>query len=141
MARMINSAGLALVKEYEGIRLEAYPDTGGVWTICWGHTKGVEEGDTASMEQCETYLEVDLMSAEQLVSRLVKVPLNDNQFSALVSFAFNEGAFPKSTLLKKLNARDYEAVPAELAKWIYDNGKIEPGLVKRRAAESALWTA
>jgi Phage-related lysozyme (muraminidase) len=143
MARMINSAGLALIKEYEGLRLEAYPDQADppIWTIGYGHTHGVKEGDTCNQFQADEWLEQDLIEAESKVLRLVKVPLTDNQFSALVSFAFNEKDFPVSTLLKKLNAGDYEAVLTELPKWKYAGHKVQPGLVKRRAAEAALWTA
>ena len=142
MARIINAAGLALVKASEGLRLEAYQDTSGIWTIGYGHTKRVKPGDSISAEQAELLLEADLMAAEEAVAGLVKVPLNDNQFSALVSFVFNAGAsaFAKSTLLKKLNEGGYGLVPACLKSWIFDNGKVQPGLVKRRAAEAALWS-
>jgi lysozyme len=142
MTRMINAAGLALVKDYEGLRLEAYPDTSGIWTVGYGHTAGVTEGDSVSAERAELLLEADLMEAERAVASLAKVPLTDNQFSALVSFVFNEGegAFAKSTLLKKLNEGGYALVPACLKSWIFDNGRVQPGLVKRRAAEAALWS-
>lgn len=142
MTRLINSLGLALVRQYEGLRLEAYQDTGGVWTIGYGHVRGVKKGDSISAEQAEQLLEADLMSAGADVSRLVKVPLTDNQFSALVSFVFNVGPeqFAKSTLLRKLNEGGYGLVPACLKSWIFDNGRVQPGLVKRRAAEAALWS-
>lgn len=139
---MINAAGLALVKDYEGLRLEAYQDSSGVWTIGYGHTASVRPGDSISAERAELLLEADLMEAERAVASLVKVPLTDNQFSALVSFVFNEGegAFAKSTLLKKLNEGGYALVPACLKSWICDNGRVQPGLVKRRATEAALWS-
>src|SRR4051812_5024619 len=138
MTRMINAAGLALVRAHEGLRLEAYQDGAGVWTIGFGHTQGVMPGDAISAERAELLLEADLMVAEAAVARLVKVPLTDNQFSALVSFVFNEGegAFAKSTLLKKLNEGGYGLVPACLRSWIFAGGKVQPGLVKRRAAEA-----
>lgn len=141
MAR-INAAGLALVKAQEGLRLEAYPDEGGVWTIGYGHTKGVKPGDVISGAQAEMLLDADLAEAERAVSDLVKVPLTDNQFAALVDFVFNEGAgaFAGSTLLKKLNEGGYALVPACLKSWIFDNGRMAQGLVKRRAAEAALWS-
>jgi lysozyme len=140
--RMINAAGLALVKAYEGLKLEAYRDTSGIWTIGYGHTAGVKPGDSISAERAELLLEADLIEAERAVSGLVKVPLNDNQFSALVSFVFNvgAGAFANSTLLKKLNEGGYGLVPACLKSWIFDNGKVQTGLIKRRAAEAALWS-
>jgi lysozyme len=141
MARMINSAGLALIKEYEGLRLEAYEDGAGVWTIGFGSTGNVHKGDTISAEQAEMRLEASLIEVEQAVSRIVKVPLTDNQFSALVCFAYNvgSGALEKSTLLKKLNEGGYDLVPSYLKSWIFAGGKVERGLVKRRAAEAALW--
>ena len=142
MARTINAAGLALVRAYEGLRLESYRDTSGIWTVGYGHTMGVKPGDSISAERAEQLLESDLMEAEQAVARLIRVPLTDNQFSALASFVFNEGegAFAKSTLLRKLNEGGYGLVPACLKSWIFDNGRVLPGLVKRRAAEAALWS-
>ena len=143
MTRTINAAGLALVRAYEGLRLEAYQDTSGIWTIGYGHTGGVKPGDCISREQAVHFLEADLAQAERAIDRLVHVPLTDNQFSALVSFVFNEGeaAFARSTLLRKLNEGGYGLVPACLKSWIFDNGKVLAGLVKRRAAEAALWGA
>jgi lysozyme len=142
MARIINYAGLALIKEAEGYRDHAYQDTGGVWSIGYGHTRGVKQGDTCNPSQAEYWLEADLMDAEAAVSKLVKVPLTDNQFAALVSFVFNVGSsqLEKSTLLRKLNEGGYDLVPACLKSWIFDNGKVQPGLVKRRASEAALWS-
>ena len=141
MAR-INAAGLALVKAQEGLRLEAYPDEGGVWTIGYGHTRDVKPGDAISSAQADLFLDADLADAERAVSDLVHVPLTDNQFAALVDFVFNEGAgaFAGSTLLKKLNEGGYALVPACLKSWIFDNGKVVPGLVRRRAAEATLWS-
>jgi lysozyme len=142
MTRTINAAGLALVREYEGLRLEAYQDTSGIWTIGYGHAGEVEPDDCISSARAEQLLKTDLAKAERTVAGLVKVPLTDNQFSALVSFVFNvgEGSFAKSTLLKKLNEGGYGLVPACLKSWIFDNGRVLPGLVKRRAAEAALWS-
>jgi lysozyme len=142
MTRIINAAGLALVRAYEGLRLEAYQDSGGVWTIGYGRTHGVKAGDHISAERAEHMLKADLMAAEASVSRLVNVRLTDNQFSALVSFVFNvgEGQFAACTLLRKLNEGGYGLVPACLKSWIFDNGRVQPGLVKRRAAEAALWS-
>lgn len=142
MTRSINAAGLALVRKYEGLRLEAYQDTSGVWTIGYGHTREVNPGDRITAPRAEQLLERDLRDAEKSVAGLVKVSLTDNQFSALVSFVFNEGAaaFARSSLLRKLNAGGYGQVPACLKAWIFDNGRVLPGLVKRRAAEAALWS-
>ena len=142
MTRTINAAGLALVRAYEGLRLEAYQDTSGIWTIGYGHTHGVKRDDSISAERAEQLLEADLMEAERAVAALIKARLTDNQFSALVSFVFNVGeeAFIASTLRKKLNEGGYVLVPACLKSWIFDNGKVLQGLVRRRAAEAALWS-
>lgn len=142
MTRLINSAGLALIKEYEGYVGHAYLDTGGVPTIGYGHTRGVKMGASCTPEQAEAWLQEDLASAEADVSKLVKVPLTDNQFSALVSFTFNLGGaqLGKSTLLKLLNAGNYAGAGSQFQFWVFDNGKKLPGLIKRRAAEAALWS-
>jgi lysozyme len=142
MSRVINSAGLALIKEYEGCRLEAYQDGNNIWTIGFGHTAGVKPGDTCSQMQADAFLEHDLIAAELSVSSLVKVPLTDNQFAALVSFTFNEGTgrLAESTLLKKLNQGGYDLVPACLKTWIFIGPNQSQGLIRRRAAEAALWS-
>lgn len=142
MPRLVNLAGLALIKEYEGFEDRAYLDTGGVWTCGYGHTRGVTQGTTCSPAQAEKWLEADMASAVMDVCKLVKVPLTDNQFAALVSFTFNLGgpALKKSTLLRLLNEGNYEAVPTQLKFWVFDNGKRLKGLERRRAAEAALWT-
>jgi lysozyme len=142
MGRLINSAGLALVKECEGLKLEPYQDTGGIWTAGYGHTRGVNQFTHCTPEIAEAWLEADLQQAEEAVCELVKVSLTDNQFAALVSFTFNEGqgSLAKSTLLKKLNEGGYSLVPACLKSWVFDNGKVIPGLVKRREREAILWS-
>lgn len=140
MTRRINAAGLALIKQWEGRKLLAYYDGGGVLTIGYGSTgKHVKPGMRISEAQAEKLLMDDLDRFERRVASLAKVPLNDNQFAALVSFDFNTGAIHKSTLLKKLNKGNYAAVPSELMKWVNDNGKRIDGLVNRRKAEVALW--
>ena len=98
-------------------------------------------GLTITVAQAEAALEYDLNETAAKIDELVKVELTDNQFGALVSFAFNVGlgAFTKSTLLKKLNKGEYASVPAELAKWRFNDGKVMTGLINRRAAESGLW--
>ena len=142
MPRIINSAGLALIKEYEGFQANAYLDTGGVPTIGYGSTRGVKMGQTVTPEQAETLLEADLAIAEKDVTAAVKVPLTDNQFAALVSFTFNLGgpALRRSTLLKLLNAGDYAGAGSQFQFWVFDNGRKLKGLIKRRAAEAALWS-
>lgn len=144
MTRRINAEGLKLIKQWEGVELTAYKDVAGVWTIGYGSTgPHVKPGLTISAEDAERLLIKDLDRFERAVDKLVKVQLNDNQFAALVSFAFNVGegkkGFATSTLLKKLNAGNYDAVPGELAKWVNAGGKKVKGLVNRRAAEAGLW--
>ena len=142
MTRHISTEGLALIKQWEGCRLTAYKDVAGVWTIGYGSTGAhVRPGMTITKEEAENLLIADLARFERAVEKLVTVSLTDGQFAALVSFAFNvgEGALAKSTLLKKLNAGNYGAVPAELAKWVNAGGKKVTGLVNRRAAEAGLW--
>ena len=111
--RQINDYGFAKIKQWEGLRLEAYQDSAGVWTIGYGHIDGVKKGDKITKKQAKDFLHKDLSKFEEIVSKSIKVPLNDYQFAALVSFAFNVGeyAFKKSTLVKKLNKGDYDCVP------------------------------
>lgn len=144
--RTINAEGLAHIRQWEGLRLEAYRDVAGIWTIGYGHTAAAgppapSSGMRISEAEAVAILQRDLRQFEAAVETKVKVPLNDNQFAALVSFCFNvgAGAFGKSTLLKKLNAGNYDAVPGELAKWVKAGGKTVKGLVHRRAAEAGLW--
>lgn len=149
MARTINRETVEHVKRWEGLKLTAYPDPGSrdgtPWTIGYGHTSDgflkVTRGLTISPKQAEEALEYDLNETAAKVDELVKVELSDNQFGALVSFAFNVGlgAFAKSTLLRKLNKGEYAAVPSELARWTKNDGKVMAGLVNRRAAEAGLW--
>lgn len=142
MTRKITAYSLEKLKQWEGLRLAAYQDSGGVWTIGYGHTgQDVYRGKTITAAEAESLLVADVARFERAVDGAVKVPLSDNQFGALVSLAFNigEGAFARSTLVKKLNAGDYDAVPAQLARWVYAGGKRVQGLVNRRAAEAGLW--
>jgi len=144
--RKMNETGLALLKQWEGLRTKSYQDSGGVWTIGYGHTSAAGDpkpvkGMVISQAEAEDILLKDLSHVEAVVARAVQVPLNDNQFAMLVSFCYNvgEAAFRRSTLLKKLNKGDYESVPAELARWVHAKGKRLQGLVNRRAAEAGLW--
>jgi len=136
--------GLDLIKRFEGLRTRAYQDSVGVWTIGYGHTAAAGDpkpvaGMVLTVAECEAILKRDLAKYEREVSSLVKVPLSQEQFDALVSFHFNTGALGRSTLLKRLNAGDYAAVPSELRKWTKAGGKVLAGLVKRREAEAALF--
>lgn len=142
MTRKTNQAGVDLIKHFEDLVNFAYRDAVGVWTIGYGHTKDVRDGQHVTDAEAEQLLRQDLADAEDAVNRLVKVDLNDNQFSALVSFVFNlgEGNFAKSTMLKDINAGDFEDVPDELRKWNKAGGKVLNGLVRRREAEAKLWS-
>lgn len=145
MSPHVNDETLSLIKKFEGLRLESYLDVAGVLTIGYGSTTNVRHGMRITEAEATARLRNDLADAEQAVWNAVHVDLTDNQFGALVSFVFNvgAGAFRSSTLLKKLNASDYDAVPAELAKWnkARVNGVLTPinGLSNRRAAEAGLW--
>lgn len=134
--------GIELIKKYEGCRLEAYRCPAGVWTIGYGHTKGVREGQRVSREEAERMLVEDLQYYENMVGMLVAVPLTGDQVGALVSLAYNIGveALRKSTVLKLINAGAKEAeVRKAWAMWNKAGGKVLPGLAKRREAELALF--
>jgi len=140
MSKMkISDKGLEIVKKSEGLRLKAYLDTktGRVWTIGYGHTRGVKQGMTCTVEQAERWLKEDIVVAEKIVHTRVKVPLAQGAFDALVSFAFNVGdpQFSTSTLLRLLNEGDYIGASGQFERWIYDNGKKYDGLVTRREEE------
>lgn len=126
--------GIYDMLQYESFRAEAYQDSGGIWTIGYGHTKNVKPGDVVTKEQAIELFKQDLQVAENSVNKNVKVPISQNMFDTLVDFAFNvgTGAFESSTLLKKLNAGDYQGAANEFKNWIYDNKKqIQKGLVTR----------
>ncbi|MEL6438694.1 MAG: lysozyme [Cyanobacteria bacterium J06621_8] len=133
--------GVNLIKRFEGFRAEAYICPGGKWTIGYGHTKGVKAGYKISRQFAEKLLQDDLREFEQGVMDCVKVPLNQNQFDALVSFAYNLGvnALKTSTLLKRLNAGYYAIAANQFDRWVYANGEKLPGLVTRREVEKKLF--
>lgn len=137
----INQKGIDLIRHFEGLYLESYKCPAGVWTIGYGHTGGVSAGEKISEEKAEDLLREDLGRFEKGMEELVKVKLNEDQFSALVSFSFNLGLgnLSKSTLLKKLNTGDYAGAADEFPKWRKAAGKVLQGLVKRRAAERELF--
>lgn len=139
----ISKAGLDLIKNFEGLYLKAYRCPAGIPTIGYGHTAGVAMGQTITQQQADDYLRRDVRQFERAVARLVTVPLTQGQFDALVSFAFNlgEGALAQSTLLRLLNAGDYAGAAAQFDRWNKAGGRVLPGLVRRRAAERALFEA
>lgn len=142
-ATYLSTTGVHQVASHEGLRTVAYPDpgTGGApWTICFGHTRGVYRGMTATLDQCERWLAEDLFVAERAVQRLVEVPLRQGQYDAYVSFVFNvgEGAFQRSTMLRLLNQGDWRGSCNQFPRWKYANKRVLNGLVKRRYEEQAL---
>ena len=138
----IGSKGIALIKGFEGFRADAYLDGGGVPTIGYGTIKGVKMGQTITEAQAEAFLRRDMGLAVSAISKAVTVTLSQDQFDALVCFAYNVGigAFKGSTLLKLLNAGQYDQVPAQLLRWNKDNGQVVGGLTRRRKAEGTLFS-
>jgi len=134
MSQTTNDAGLKLIESFEGLRLTAYQDSVGIWTIGYGHTKGVKQGQTITQQQAEAFLQQDLAVAEAAVNRLV-LTLSDNQFAALVSFTFNLGAGNLTKLLKNGLA----AAADRILLFDHAGGKALPGLTRRRTAERALF--
>jgi lysozyme len=152
---ILNQAAVDLVKEFEGLELEAYPDPatkndpvkkGEPWTIGYGHTSmagppSVKRGMVITQAEAEAILKRDLAKFAQGVAAAITAPVSENQFGAVVSFAFNVGMgnLKSSTLLRKLNARDYAGAAAEFPKWNKANKKVMAGLTRRRAAERTLF--
>lgn len=137
----ISSDGIALIERFEGCRLNAYLDSVNVPTIGVGHTLGVKMGQTITQDQADEFLHEDCADAEFDVNTWVTVPLTQGQFDALTSFCFNlgGGALRSSTLLKLLNASDYQGASDQFPAWCRAGGVILPGLVARRAAERAMF--
>ena len=133
--------GIALIKEFEGLRLKAYKCPGGVWTIGYGHTTGVKPGMVISEAQAEEDLKADLIAFERYLN-VLGLALNQNQFDALVSFIYNVGTgnFSSSTLLRKVRANPQDnSIMDEFLRWVYSKGRVLPGLQRRRLAEMKLY--
>lgn len=144
--RKVSTSGIDLICEFEGLRLKAYDDGVGVWTIGYGTTiypNGikVKNGDVCTLEQAKSYMAHDLKKFEQTVNDAVLVALNQNQFDALVSLTYNIGqsAFKSSTLLKKLNTKDYVRAANQFDVWVNAGGKRMQGLVNRRKREKEVF--
>lgn len=141
----VTQACIDMIKGCEGLRLKAYPDPasgGAPWTIGFGSTgPDVKPGVVWTEEQCEARLAQDLNHTAVVITPMINVALSDNEFSALVSFAYNLGAgsLHGSTLLKLVNAGDMEDAAGEFGKWNHAGGKVMDGLTKRRAAEAAMF--
>jgi len=136
--------GIDLIKSFEGLELKAYKDSVGVLTIGYGSTGNhVFAGQSITEAQAEDLLKSDLLRFEKGVSAVVTVPLTQNQFDALISFSFNLGLgnLKSSTLLKKLNAKDYTGAANEFTRWNKAGGKVLSGLTRRREAEKNLFNS
>lgn len=144
---VVSSIGLALAMQYEGLKLNAYLDEAGVPTICYGHTKGVKMGMTATAPQCEAWLREDIKWAQNDVAKYVKAPIGQNQYDALVVYTFNVGGtnLASSTLLRKVNASDCLGAANEFQRWsnLRDSRtgqlRFSKGLYNRRTAERDLF--
>jgi lysozyme len=144
---IVNQRTIDLIKRFEGCKLTAYKDGGGVWTIGYGTTAaagvGIEphEGMTITQDQAEVLLHKTIDRFAPAVASRITVPLSSNEFGACLSLAYNIGpqAFAASTLLKHLNAGSKDLAVAEFKKWNRDNGKVVKGLTTRRAAEAELF--
>ena len=137
----LGERGTEILKYFDGCKLTAYQDSVGVWTIGYGHTKGVYNGMTITQEEAEQMLLTELEEYEGYIENMVTVPLTQNQFDALVVWIYNLGPtnFKNSTLLKELNAGNYNAAGQEITRWNKAGGKVLAGLVKRREAEAELF--
>jgi lysozyme len=136
--------GLALTRSFEGLRLTAYQDCAGVWTIGYGHTgSDVHEAMTIAEAEADSLLRSDLAESVACVNRAVKVSITQNRFDAMVDFCFNAGRgnFLGSTLLRKLNGDDSAGAAAQFGLWVHAGGEIVDGLVRRRKAEAELFAA
>jgi lysozyme len=137
----ISQEGISLIKKFEGCELEAYKCAAGVWTIGYGHTKDVKEGDSILKEDAESMLVHELQEYCNDVDIAVKVDLKQNEFDALVSWTYNLGLtnLNSSTMLKVLNEGKHDEVPAQMKRWNKASGQVKQGLIRRREAEALMF--
>ena len=137
----ISKEGLSLIKRFEGCELKAYRCPANVWTIGYGHIKDVKEGDEITKEEAEYMLQEEMIEYEGYINDLVKVPLEQCMYDALVAWVFNLGPtnFSSSSLLRVLNEKKYEEVPYEIKRWNKAGGEVLNGLIRRRKAEALLF--
>jgi len=137
----LSDTGQDLIKHFEGLELKAYKCPAGVWTIGYGHIKGVSEGDEITALTANRMLIEEMVEYENYINNAVKVDLTQNQFDAMVSWVYNLGSgnLNASTLLKVLNSGDYAGVPAQMLRWNKAGGKVLEGLTRRRQAEADLF--
>lgn len=133
--------GFALIKQFEGFRADVYQDVVGVWTIGYGFTAGVQPGQHMTPAQADARLGSELLRYEDAVARACVIPPNQNQFDALVCFAWNvgTGGMAGSSVIKAHNRGDFQSAARAFGLWNKAGGKVWPGLTRRRAAESALY--
>jgi len=137
----ISTAGLDLIKEFEGCKLEAYQCSANVWTIGYGHTRHVEEGDTVTQKEADALLLDDVAMVETHCKRLITVPLKQHQHDAIVSWCYNLGCgnLRASTMLRVINAGEMDKVSEQIVRWDKVKGKPLAGLTRRRLAEALLF--
>ena len=137
----ISKKGVDLIKKFEGCKLKAYKCPAGIWTIGYGHTNNVRPDDMITFADAEKLLRVDLVIHSNNVKKLVKVPLTQCQFDALVCFEYNVGynAFKNSTLLKLLNQNKYDEASNQFERWVFAGNQKLQGLINRRKAEKELF--
>ena len=139
--RVTSEEGIALIKKFEGCELEAYQCSANVWTIGYGHTRDISEGDTCTQADADEMLVDDLQEFEGYVNELIDAELTQSQFDALVAWTYNLGPtnLKSSTLLKRLNEDDMADVPHQIRRWNKAAGQVLDGLVRRREAEALLF--
>ena len=137
----ISEEGKALIKKFEGCRLEAYLCSANVWTCGWGATRDVKQGDVWSQSYADERFDGDIVEFENYVNDMVKVRLDQCQFDALCAWVYNLGPnnLQASTMLKVLNEEKYTEVPYQMKRWNKANGEVLQGLVRRREAEALLF--
>lgn len=136
-----SAAGVELIKQFEGLRLQSYQDSVSVWTVGYGHTLTAVPNQRISADEARRLLIQDVIDHEAHIKQLVKVPLKQGEFDALSSWVFNlgGGSLASSTLLRKLNAGDYAGAANEIPRWNKAGGKVLAGLTRRRAAERKMF--
>ena len=142
MQFLYSETGLALTRSFEGLRLTAYQDSAGIWTIGYGHTRpGLAAGTTITEADAEALLRADLADAVACVNRAVTHPIEQHHFDALVDFCFNagRGSLLQSTLLRKVNLGDFAEAACQFGLWVHAGGQVIPGLVRRRKAEAEMF--
>ena len=137
----ISQEGLALIKKFEGCELEAYLCPAGVWTIGYGHTKDVKEGDKINKDEADYLLQEEMIEYESYINDMVDVDLNQSQYDSMCAWVYNLGPsnLGSSTMLRVLNEGKYDEVPQQMKRWNKANGEVLDGLIRRREAEALLF--